>query len=180
MMVIMTARSSLAAGLLAAGLAVAPVAQAATIVLANGPGPGDSFINAGGMNQGQAIGATGWVYDNVRNGGAVGISTALPRSGNGSAAFTNPSGAAKADIEFLAAPLALAGNYVAAGTLGAFADLVSFGYDWYRDGASTVTANLHPALRVLLDADGDLASIGDRGGLVFERAYNGGPTPTDA
>lgn len=156
-----------------------PVAKASTIVLSNGPAPGDSFTNATGANQGQAVGASGWVYNNVRNGGSVGISTALPRSGTGSAAFASPSGSAKADIEYLAAPVAIGGNYVASNSLGRFADLVSFGYDWYRDGASTVNGTLHPALRVLLDADGNLATINDRGGLVFERVYNGLPTPTD-
>jgi hypothetical protein len=44
-------------------------------------------------------------------------------------------------------------------------------YEWFRDQDSTATANLHPSLRVILDADGDL-STNDRGTLVFERAYN--------
>jgi hypothetical protein len=161
------------AALAAAGLTLG-AAQAATIVPANDPAPGDAFTNASGTNQGQAVGATGWYYNNVRNGGTVGISTDHPRNGTGSASFASPSGAAKADIEFLANGVNLAGNYSAAGSLGAFSALSTFGYEWYRDGGSTTGAGLHPVMRVLLDADGDLATLGDRGGLVFERAYNGG------
>jgi hypothetical protein len=161
------------AALAAAGLTLG-AAQAATIVPANDPAPGDSFTNAGPSNQGQAVGATGWYYNNVRNGGTVGISTDQPRNGTGSVFFSSPSGAAKADIEFLANGVDLSGNYAAAGSLGPFSALSTFGYEWYRDGGSTTGADLHPVMRVLLDADGDLATLGDRGGLVFERAYNGG------
>ncbi|MCS6920780.1 MAG: hypothetical protein NZM07_02480, partial [Elioraea sp.] len=89
----MLRRLLVASALLAApGLAVPGVAS--TIVLSNNSAPGDSFVNAGPTNQGQAIGTTGWYYNNVRNSGSVGISTALPRNGNGSAFFSSPSGAA--------------------------------------------------------------------------------------
>jgi hypothetical protein len=160
------------AALVVGTLVGAQAAGAATIVASNNPAPGDAFTNPGPTNQGQAVGATGWYYNNVRNSGTVGISTALPRNGNGSAHFASPSGAAKADIEYLASGFNLGGNYVATGSLGAFSALSTFGYEWYRDGTSTTTAHLHPVMRVLLDADGDLNTIGDRGGLVFERVYN--------
>ena len=151
----------------------------AAVIDANNGAPGDSYSNAGGSNQGQAVGSTGWYYNNVRNSGSVGISTANPQSGNGSASFVTGSGTAKADIEYLAQGTSVGGNFAAAGSLGAFSGLNSFGYDWYRDSVSTTTATLHPSLRVLLDADGDLTTIGDRGGLVFERAYNGGMVTND-
>jgi hypothetical protein len=160
------------AALVVGTLVGAQAAAATTIVFANNPPPGDLFTNAGTANQGQAVGATGWYYNNVRNSGTVGISTDYPRNGNGSAHFASPSGAAKADIEYLAGGFNLGGNYVATGSLGAFSALSTFGYEWYRDGTSTTTAHLHPVMRVLLDADGDLNTIGDRGGLVFERVYN--------
>ena len=157
----------------------------AALVAANNPNPGDTFTNAGGSNQGQAIGASGWYYNNVRNNGAAGISTDYARSGNGSAQLTTtqgPGGASsKADIEFLAGGTNVGGNYYASQSLGLFVNFTAMQYDWYRDGGSTNGAGQNPSLRILLDADGDLGTTGDRGGLVFERAYNGGgAVPTDA
>ncbi|MFN7173140.1 MAG: PEPxxWA-CTERM sorting domain-containing protein [Thermaurantiacus tibetensis] len=171
-------RTKLASLALAALFAGTPAA-ASTTVFANNPAPGDAFANPGPTNQGQAVGATGWYYNNVRNNGTVGISTAKPRSGNGSVAFASPSGAAKADIEFLANAVNLGGNFFAAGTLGAFSALSGFGLDWYRDGTSTNPAVQHPVIRVLVDRDGNPLTPGDRFGLVFERAYNALPTLTD-
>ena len=177
----MQIRTTIAAGAAALWLAAAGAADAATIVLSNNTAPGDAFTNATGTNQGQAVGATGWYYNNVRNSGAVGISTQLPRNGNGSAFFSSPSGAAKADIEFLPNAVNVLGNFFSGASLGAFSALSSFGYEWYRVGTSTNPAVQHPALRVLLDLDGDPLTPLDRAGLVFERAYNGWPVsvPTD-
>jgi hypothetical protein len=153
-------------------------AQAATIY-ANNAAPGDSFTNPGGSNQGQAVGSTGWVYNNVRGGGTVGINDSLPRSGTGSVSFASPSGSGKADIEFLGTPVQLFGNYVATTSLGAFSDFTGMSYEWFRSSASTNPATQMPAIRILLDRDGNLATTNDRGGLVFERVYNGGVVPVD-
>ncbi len=149
-------------------------------VYANNLAPGDLFSNPGALNQGQAVGTSGWYYNNVRNSGTVGIRTDLPRSGNGSVWFNSPSGTAKADIEYLANAVNISGNYYANGSLGAFSSLTGMAYDWYRASSSTVGSHLHPVMRVVLDQDGNLATTGDRGGLVFELAYNGGgPASTD-
>jgi hypothetical protein len=51
------------AALVVGTLMGAQAAGATTIVLANNPAPGDAFTNAGGLNQGQAIGATDWYYN---------------------------------------------------------------------------------------------------------------------
>jgi hypothetical protein len=166
--------------LAAAGLiGIASVGAQAATIYANNPAPGDSFTNAGGSNQGQAVGATGWVYNNVRNSGTVGINDSLPRSGTGSVSFSSPSGAAKADIEFLGSPVVFLGNYYATTSLGAFSDFTGMSYEWYRSSVSTIPAVQMPVLRILLDRDGDLSTTNDRGGLVFERAYNGGVVPVD-
>jgi hypothetical protein len=167
----------LLASMVLVGLA-APAAEAST-VFSNSTVPGDFFTNAGPSNQGQAIGATGWHYNNVRNGATVGINTTLPRNGNGSVFFSSPNGSGKADIEFLANPLNLGGNFVAGGSLGRFSEFTGMSYDWYRVGTSTNPGVQHPALRILLDADGNLSTFNDRGGLVFERAYNSLSVPTD-
>ncbi|MCC7079201.1 MAG: hypothetical protein IT530_00895 [Burkholderiales bacterium] len=169
----------LGAGL--AGLAFgAATSVNAAIVLANNPAPGDSYTNAGASNQGQAVGATGWYYNNVRKSGTVGINTSNPRSGNGSAAMSGPFDS-KADIEYLPGATNLGGNFYSTASLGSLSALSSMSYDWYRDSSSAAASHLHPALRVLLDADGDLNTPGDRGGLVFERIYNGGAAaPTNA
>jgi len=157
----------------AAGWLVAATASA-TVIYSNNSPLNDSFTNPTGTNQGQAVGSSGWYYNNVRNNGVVGIQSTLPFAGNGSVYFQSPSGSAKADVEYLANGINLGGNYLAAGSLGAFADLESLSYSWYRDSGSTTAAHLHPVLRVLLDADGNLLTTADRGGLVFERIYNGG------
>jgi hypothetical protein len=155
-------------------------AAAAAVIYSNNSPLNDSFTNPTGANQGQAVGSTGWYYNNVRNSGTVGISSSLPYASNGSVFFQSPSGAAKADIEYLPGAVNVAGNYLSGASLGLFSDLQSFSYLWYRDSSSTVAPHLHPVLRVLLDADGNLATVGDRGGLVFERVYNGGSAPADA
>jgi len=152
--------------------------QAGLIVFSNNTPGDDFFTNAGPLNQGQAIGSSGWYYNNVRHSGGVGISGSLPWNTTGSVYFVSPSGAAKADIEYLGGAVNIGGNYRATAGLGRFADLQSFSYRWYRSGTSTAPSHLHPVIRVLLDADGDLNTFGDRGGLVFERVYLGLPVPT--
>ena len=164
--------------LLALSLAVIAGGVGAVQVDSNNPAPGDAFTNPTGLNQGQPVGGTGWYYNNVRNGGTVGISTTNPRAGNGSVSFSGGSNA-KADIEYLPNAVNLGGNYFSTGSLGSFSTLSSMSYEWYRNSTSAATPNLHPSLRVLLDRDGDLGTTGDRGGLVFERVYNGLSTPVD-
>lgn len=164
-------------GLIAVGLMLTQGSRAETIVYPNVPG-GETYTNGTGLNQGKAVGATGWYYNNVRSSGAVGINSQYPNDSTGSAWFNSTSGSSKADIEYLANGTNVFGNYAAAGSLGLLSDLSSMSYSWYRDGASTTTANLHPVLRVIVDADGNLGTIGDRGGLVFEGVYNGSPTAT--
>jgi hypothetical protein len=150
------------------------------VVFSNNGAPGDAFTNASGTNTniftpGAALGASGWFYTNVRNNGIVGVHTDLPRSGNGSARLQGtqgPAGASsKADIEYF--HQAATGSF-SMGTLGAMSSL---SYDWYKKGASA--ASQHSALRLYVDGDGSAATTGDRGYLVFERAYNGGSVPTD-
>jgi hypothetical protein len=153
-------------------------AACAATVYSSAPAPGDAFTNPGPANMGQPVGATGWYYNNVRNGGVAGINTDFPRAGNGSVSLSGPNNA-KADIEYLPGAVSVAGNYASTSSLGAFTSLSSMAYEWYRSSASTATANLHPSLRVLLDADGDISTTNDRGGLVFERVYNGLPTLTN-
>lgn len=187
-------RRLLVASTLLAGMGLAAPATASTIVLSNAVAPGDAFSHPSGFptnpafdsvtQTGQAIGMTGWYYNNVRGGSAntiVGIRTDLPRNGNGSVFFDTNNSRSKADVEYLANAVQIpgVGNWIATGSLGSFQALSSFGYEWYRVGTSTNPAVQHPALRVLLDLDGNLLTVGDRGGLVFERAYNGGVVPTD-
>jgi hypothetical protein len=163
------------AALLVAGIATS--AQA-TIVFANGAAPGDAYTNASTSNQGQAVGSSGWYYNNVRNGGVAGIDNSFARSGNGSVHMSGVAGPVgssfKADIEYLANGTAVGGNYYANGSLGLFSTFTGMSYDWYRSSSSTNNAGQHPALRILLDLDGNLNTTGDRGGLVYELAYNGG------
>ena len=97
----------------AAALAIASVGAHSATVLSNNAAPGDAFTNAGGSSQGQAVGATGWYYNNVRNSGTAGINDTYARSGNGSALLQGtlgPGGASsKADIEYLSGGVAVLG-----------------------------------------------------------------------
>lgn len=106
-----------------------------------------------------------WMRRNVRSGGSVGIDAAFPRAGNGSMFMElgapNAGSAGKADAE-----------YFPTATFGRLADLGVVGYHWYRDAASQASAWLHPALRLVVDADGNPATTNDVGYLIFERCYN--------
>jgi hypothetical protein len=150
---------------------------ATTIVYSNDPAPGDLFSNSGSAFLGQAVGTSGWYYNNVRYGGEVGIRTNYPFNGNGSVYMRTPSKDAKADIEFLGNALATGnpGNFYSVTAIAPLKHLVSVSYSWYRDSTSSVAGHLHPVLRILLDADGDLNTVGDRGGLVWESVYQLGP-----
>ncbi len=159
---------------LAAAAGLCAAAAHGAIIYSNNSPLDDSFTNPTGTNQGQAVGSSGWYYNNVRNSATVGISGMLPYASNGSVYFHSPSSAGKADIEYLPGAVNLGGNYASGGILGLFSDLQGFSFHWYRDSSTTVAPHLHPVLRVLLDADGNLSTVGDRGGLVFELAYNGG------
>ena len=154
---------------------------AATInvtVYSNNPVPGDLFSNSDPSNQWHAVGTSGWYYNNVRYGGEVGIRTNYPFNGNGSVYMRTPSKDAKADIEFLVNAKSIGGNFVSTGVIARLSQLQSVSYSWYRDSASSVAKHLHPVLRILLDADGDLNTPGDRGGLVWESVYQLGPDYT--
>lgn len=167
----------------ATALCLVATTASAGVVLANNPA-GDAF-NGGLFNQGQAVGASGWYYNNVRNGGTVGIDDVYARSGNGSVFLKGTAGpggfSSKGDIEYLSGATSnwFTGNATATTSLGLFSQFSGMRYDWYRDSASTNNAAQHPVLRILLDRDGDLNTSGDRGGLVFERAYNGGSVATN-
>lgn len=144
-------------------------ASAQTIVYSNNPAPGDD-VTYSETGDPVRVGSSGWVYNNVRYDGHVGISTNLPRSGNGSVWFKGekgPSGnSSKADIEFWSST-----------PLGTLNDLTHLSYEWYRkSGSYTAAAHLHPVLRVWI-SNGTYS-----GYLVFERAYNPAvvPVPTDS
>lgn len=151
-------------------------ASFAVTIYSNNPA-GDSFTNPTSTNMGQAVGATNWFYNNVRNNGVVGINSTLPRSGLGSAQLVSaqgPGGASsKADIEYInfSNPGNATSPIVSMGSLGS---LNSLGYEWYRGAGGAASAWQHPVLRLYVDADGNMGTTNDRGYLVFERAYNQG------
>lgn len=75
----------------------------------------------------------------------------------------------KADIEYLPNAVNLAGNYESTASLGAVTNVSTMACHWYRSSTSVANADQHPSLCALLDADGNLATVTDRGRLVFER-----------
>ena len=158
--------------LVTGAMALASIATANTVIVnANNNSPGDDFTNAGGTSTtpaapGAALDASGWYYNNVRNNGHVGISTAIPYDGDGSVVFNatqGPSGnSSKADIEFY--------NFVGnvPQSLGTLGSLTSFSYNWYRNSGGTAIAADAPVLRLYV-ASPDLTKSGY---LVFEPVYN--------
>ena len=144
------------------------------VIFSNNGGSGDNFTNASTTNTGQAVGSTGWHYNNVRNNGVVGINTNLARSGNGSAWMQTTQGpggnSSKADIEFFNTSVTdSAGNYNPTSSLGKLSNLTNFSYEWFRnDDGGTAEAHLHPSLRLQLVSN-DLSKSGY---LVFEREVN--------
>ena len=155
------------------GVLCTNVFAATTIVYSNNPAPGDLFSNSGSAFLGQAVGTSGWYYNNVRDNGAVGIRTNYPFNGNGSVYMRTPTLDAEAGIEFLgnALTIGVPGNFYSVTAIAPLSQLQSVSYSWYRDSTSSVAGHLHPVLRILLDADGDLNTTSDRGGLVWESVY---------
>lgn len=96
---------------------------------------------------------------------AAAITTTQARSGNGSVEMSLTSGAGKVDYAYV-------WGYVPGRTL---ATLSALSFDWYRQGTSTNPANQAPALRLLIDADGDASTNLDRGYLVWEQVYQANP-----
>ncbi|HBS29065.1 MAG TPA: hypothetical protein DEB06_06355 [Phycisphaerales bacterium] len=157
----------------------------AAVVLSNSGAPGDNFTHVGANNVGQAIGASKWYYNNVRNSGVVGVNTNLPRSGNGSLWFdvnVGPGGnSSKADAEFYNTAVAMNGNYLATSILGGLSQLTALSFDWYRSSGSAPEDQasdwLHPVVRLQVVNQAQTQF----GYLVFEREANRdvfGPHPT--
>jgi len=155
------------------GVLCTNVFAATTIVYSNDPAPGDLFSNPLSTPLGQAVGTSGWYYNNVRDNGAVGIRTNYPFNGNGSVYMRTPTLDAEAGIEFLgnALTIGVPGNFYSVTAIAPLSQLQSVSYSWYRDSTSSVAGHLHPVLRILLDRDGDLSTTNDRGGLVWESIY---------
>lgn len=156
---------------------------AVNIVDSNSSAPGDDFTNSGTTTTGQAVGSSGWYYNNVRNNGHVGINTDYPRAGNGSASFSLTQGGAtssKSDLEFLPSATANGnGNWSPTAALGLLSDLTSLSYDWYRDSTSAANVWLAPTLRLQIYNP----NTGGNGYLVFEyevnQAVHGAAAPTN-
>lgn len=156
----MISKTSLLSGLILAAAMLLPVNANATVITVTTP-PG-VFTNPGPVNSGDPFVFDQWFRTNTRNGGCVGITGDHPDSGggNGSASFCVPNGSAKSDFEYyFSQPFALT-------------TVTALQYDWFRESSSTAAAHLHQVLRLFVDADGSLATTGDRGYLVYERAYN--------
>ncbi|MEO7995898.1 MAG: hypothetical protein ABI852_00565, partial [Gemmatimonadaceae bacterium] len=141
-------------------LAVAAPISAQTIVV---NGSGTPYTNSTGANTPTEADAScsafyaTWCARNVRNNSSVGPTTANPRSGNGSLAFSSPDGSGKADFEYYFAPQ----------NQFRIKDISSMSYDWFRNSSSTNSALQVPAIRLLVS--GPNAPGVDA--LIFEPYY---------
>lgn len=153
----------------AVAVAFASSASAATIQVTQPEGllTNTSTPGSAGLNDPAATDT--WLRRNVRQNSSIGITGDYTRSGNGSMYFSGANGGSKADAEYYFSDLT-------GKTLG---NLSSLSYDSYRDSSSGATDHLHPSLRVLFDADGNMGTADDRGYLVYENTYNGQTTPED-
>lgn len=156
-------------------LLAAASAQGADVYSNSGSAPGDAFSNPGTSVTGQAVGTSGWHYNNVRNFGIVGVNTAYPRNGDGSVRLqttVGPGGnSSKSDIEFFASASANAGgNFGATSAITNLGSLGTLSYDWYRASGGQANSILHPVIRLGVFDPATNAS----GYLIYEREYNGG------
>ena len=143
-------------GTLAAGLVAGLTIAATTIVT-----PADTAPNA----------IEKWGPANVRANATVEITTAQPRSGNGSLMFftdTITPGQDKADFEFK--------WITSTHPARTLTNTTRLQFDWYRAGTSTTTAHFIPVLRLyVLDPNTSHVAL-----LIWEGAYNGiYPTATE-
>lgn len=118
----------------------------------------------------------GWGPANVRANATVAITTAQPRSGNGSLEFTTNTitpGQDKADYEKLWNPVNFPNRTLAG--------LTALSYEYYRSSSSTTASHLAPVLRLYVgDANPTSSTFGKYALLIWEPVYNGAaPIPTD-
>jgi len=118
----------------------------------------------------------GWAPANVRADATVAITTAQPRSGNGSLEFTTNTttpGQDKADYEKIWNPANFPGRTLAG--------LTALSYEYYRASSSTTASHLAPVLRLyVVDANPSSSTYGKYALLIWEPVYNGAaPVPTD-
>jgi hypothetical protein len=149
---------------LVSSLAISAAPLAAQTVVVNGSGtPYTSALPSPGSNDPSCFLMTEtWCAYNVRSNASVGQTTANPRSGNGSLAFSSPDGNGKADFNY----------YFAEANRFKVKDIMSMSYDWFRNTSSTNPNVQVPALRLLVAGPEPLLDA-----LIFEPTYNGSATP---
>lgn len=111
----------------------------------------------------------GWTITDFR-GSSNGYTSATVGAINGVHAPAGETGSVQMSTTDSSGKVDFSRSTVAAGLT--FGNLTSLSYDWYRSGASTTTGWLAPALRIVYDADGILATTADQGYLIFEPVYN--------
>ncbi|MET4580368.1 hypothetical protein [Ottowia thiooxydans] len=110
-------------------------------------------------------------YRSASAGGTTGITADYARSGNGSILMTSPDGSGSAEWTYSASS---ASSF---GTLGTLTQFTSGQYDWYRDASSTNPTAQAPSYALLIDADGNATTTGDRSYLIFEPYYQTNTDP---
>lgn len=160
--------------LVLAGLALASVGSAQTIINANNPS-GDAITNPGSSVLTQNLTATGafgekFVYRNVRNGGKVGIDSTYARSGTGSLHFVGTGGNAQSELAF-------GGGFDANGnitgpSMGSIDNLSALNADFYTASSNVPNAMAILRLELFSANDGGSSSYGQ---LIFDNVWGTGP-----
>lgn len=159
------------------GLLGGAVAANAQTIYSNNMTPGDYFTSASATPVSTPLtnfaGANGdvAVYREVKNNGAVGINTNLPRNGNGSLWFKTDGGSSEKSEFAISRGFDGSGN--AAGVLGTFDTLSALSADMFTL-SSPGSGNQNPILRVELFS----ATDNKFGQLIFDTAWTPSHSPT--
>lgn len=137
-------------------ISVSAGASASDVYTIGGPAQGPGYASPGNTSD--------WTLGDTRNGGTSVISTAQPRSGNGSLEMKTGASADKSSVLLGSARWF---DTPVFGTLGALAD-GNLSFDIYRDSSSTVADHLAPAFQLNIQN-----AAGESANLKWEPIYNG-------
>lgn len=148
-------------------LAVANQANAAVVTVTPADMSAGPTLNQWYVANLRTLGGGNPLWTSVTTGA---ITSTNPRSGNGSVEMSQTDGSGKVDFVYN-------WGFVNGRTLG---QLDALSFDSYRSSSSTAAPHLQPAMRLAYDADGNSATAGDQGYLIWEPIYNGGATSVDS
>lgn len=129
---------------------------------------------------GASASANHWYRANGASGATATVTgTYLPAAGHtGSVRMTSNNSPGKIDIQYQWGATVNASVTAAQASGYTLGNLSSLGYDWLRNSGTgapnQAIASVAPAMRFFYDLDGNVATTGDRGTMIWEPVYNTG------